>query len=249
MARDRAPKAAVRYGLGVGVLLLLGLVFLVGVRLSLYTVVALVAAALILVVGTGRIFRAAVTREADSITCRYIPWYEGNPYLALVALPLIGIAAIGAPPANHGGPGLWRILGILVVAVTPISLFFFLREWRRCFLRITPSELKASDPSHGYAVKAVRREQVQSIASTTGSLVDNADVTMTQIVYREVGSSADAAEVLLIGPSNSRNAIWLTIEPADLLAALQVWKDGDVNDPGLIDRIELILRGQQPPLA
>lgn len=221
-------------------LVLLGFALLVGAQLSGYTVIALVAAAIILFVGPGRVFRAAVTRQADTITCRYIPWYEGNPYLALVAVPLIGIAAIGAPPANHGGPGLWRILGILIVAVTPVSLFYFLREWRRCLLRISPAELTARHPARRYAMTTIPRGEVQSIVATTGSLANNADATMTEIDYCEAG----AAEALLIGPSNSKSAIWLSVDPDNLLAALQAWKDGDAGDPQLLDRIEAILRGQ-----
>ena len=33
---------------------------------------------------------------------------------------------------------------------------------------------------------------------------------------------------------------------ANPLHALQAWKDGDPNDPGLMDRVEAILRGQAP---
>jgi len=33
-------------------------------------------------------------------------------------------------------------------------------------------------------------------------------------------------------------------DPANLLHALQAWKGGDPNDPGLMDRVEAILRGQ-----
>ncbi len=40
-----------------------------------------------------------------------------------------------------------------------------------------------------------------------------------------------------------------SVEPANLGAALQVWKDGDPNDPGLMDRVEAILRGQAPDSA
>ena len=35
-----------------------------------------------------------------------------------------------------------------------------------------------------------------------------------------------------------------TVDPANLAAGLKAWKDGDPNDPGLMDRVEAILRGQ-----
>jgi hypothetical protein len=37
-----------------------------------------------------------------------------------------------------------------------------------------------------------------------------------------------------------------TVDPANLGAGLQAWKDADPNDPGLMDRVEAILRGQAP---
>jgi hypothetical protein len=40
-----------------------------------------------------------------------------------------------------------------------------------------------------------------------------------------------------------------TVDPANLGAGLQAWKDGDPNDPGLMDRVEAILRGQAPDSA
>jgi hypothetical protein len=34
-----------------------------------------------------------------------------------------------------------------------------------------------------------------------------------------------------------------TVDPVNLGAGLQAWKDGDPIDPGLMDRVEAILRG------
>ena len=35
-----------------------------------------------------------------------------------------------------------------------------------------------------------------------------------------------------------------SVDPADFAAGLHAWRDGDPNDPGLMDRIEAILRGR-----
>jgi len=40
-----------------------------------------------------------------------------------------------------------------------------------------------------------------------------------------------------------------TVDPANLAAGSQAWKDGDPTDPGLMDRVEAILRGQAPDSA
>ena len=40
-----------------------------------------------------------------------------------------------------------------------------------------------------------------------------------------------------------------SVDPANLAAGLQAWKDGDPNDPGLMDRVEAILRGQASSTA
>jgi hypothetical protein len=197
----------------------------------------------LIVIGSGRIFRPAVSRVSDSITCRFIPWYEGNPYGALVVVPLMGIWMIVSASSHPSNGSLFRNLGIVVLAVTPVSLFYFVREWRRCLLRITGSALTLPMPAQGYALREIRRENIQSIEPAVGSHVNNLNTAMTEIVFNPMDSNPSASESVLIGPSNSKNAIWLTVEPANLLAALQAWKNGHSEDRALLDRIEAILRG------
>jgi hypothetical protein len=51
---------------------------------------------------------------------------------------------------------------------------------------------------------------------------------------------------VLFGPTNTLKTSWLTVEQSDLLGGLQAWKYGDPDDPGLMDRVEAILRGKAP---
>jgi len=45
-------------------------------------------------IGSGRVYRPAVTRAGDSITCRYNPWREATFYLSLIGVPLLGCLTI-----------------------------------------------------------------------------------------------------------------------------------------------------------
>ena len=73
---------------------------------------------------------------------------------------------------------------------------------------------------------------------------DNAPA--VQITYQAGNSGPGPATpgTVLFGPTNTKKTAWLTVEQADLLAGLQAWKAGGPNDPGLMDRVEAILRGQ-----
>jgi hypothetical protein len=46
------------------------------------------------------------------------------------------------------------------------------------------------------------------------------------------------------GRAPAEDTVLLMLDPSNLRPALQAWKDGDPNDPGLMDRVEAILRGQ-----
>jgi hypothetical protein len=83
-----------RYVLGGAVCLLTVVAARTG--LQWYWAVVVFCAAVALTLGRRRIFRAGVTRTADEIVCRYIPWYEGNAYFLNVGLPLMGVAMISA---------------------------------------------------------------------------------------------------------------------------------------------------------
>ena len=56
-------------------------------------------------------------------------------------------------------------------------------------------------------------------------------------------ADSDQPATVLIGPTNSKKAVWLTVEQADLVAGLQAWKNADPRDPALLDRVEALLRG------
>ena len=45
-------------------------------------------------VGSGRVYRPAVTRAADAITCRFNPWREAAFYFVLIGVPLAGLMTI-----------------------------------------------------------------------------------------------------------------------------------------------------------
>lgn len=198
-------------------------------------------------VGNGRVYRPAVTRSGDTITCRYSPWREATFYLALLGLPLIGFTAIAwGAMANRGSPVLWWVIGLLTIAATPIPCFVFFRHSRRSLLLISPSSLGVPTPGQQQVFAEIPRELVQSITPTMGRLGNAGTAPITQILYRTADFSSEVSRTVLIGPTNTKRTAWLTVEQSDLLAGLQAWKDGDPDDPGLMDRVEQILCGKVP---
>jgi hypothetical protein len=196
-------------------------------------------------IGSGRIYRPAVTRTGDTIACRYNPWREATFYLSLIGVPLLGCLTIaGASLVDRGSPSFWRIVGILIIAVTPIPVFVLARQSRRSLLRITPSELSVSVPGQQPALTEIPRADVRAISPTTGRLGNGVTAPVTEISYQPANLSPAATQTVLFGPTNTKKTAWLTVEQSDLLGGLHAWKDGDPNDPGLMDRVEAILRGQ-----
>lgn len=198
----------------------------------------------LIAIGRGRIYRPGIARLPDRITCRFIPWSEGDPYWALIIVPLMGVWMIASASEFASTATLVRVVGVFILAVTPVSLFVFAREWRRCFLCITPSALIVSLPTERYALKEIRREDIQSVDPAIGNRMNHVRTAMTRITFHAEDSSPSSPASVLIGPSNSKNAVWLSVEPANLLAALQVWKDADTDNTGLLDHIEPMLRGR-----
>jgi hypothetical protein len=194
----------------------------------------------IIVIGRRRIFRAGITRSADEIVCRYVPWYEGNAYVLIAALPLLGVAFIGA--GFSPGYPVWLQYGgfILLLGVMPLIVYSLVTIWRRNVLRITPSTLFvrfASAPKDG--LSEIRRELVQSI---TPKMIPNAvngiKSLQVEIDYRPNGFSGETSKTVLLG-------LYLSVQPTNLLDALVAWKDATNDDPSeLLDRIERILRGR-----
>ncbi|MEE2853082.1 MAG: hypothetical protein VX424_10580 [Actinomycetota bacterium] len=192
----------------------------------------------IILIGHRRIFRAGVSRTGDEIVCRYIPWYEGNAYSALVLLPLMGVAmvALGLAPGNPR----WLLYGgvILLAGVTPLSLWGIVRMWLRSLLCFSPSMLTVRLAERGSQLTEIRRELVASIEPKLVPLPSRADSLQVAIAYRPAEIGDGTTKTVLLG-------LRLTVPPVNLLNALIAWRDGARDDPGeLLDRIEGILRGR-----
>jgi hypothetical protein len=194
----------------------------------------------IIVIGRRRIFRASVTRFADEIVCRYVPWYEGNAYVLIAALPLLGVAFVGAG-LSPDYPVWLRYGGfILLLGVLPLIVYSLVSIWRRNILRITPSTLFvrfAAAPKDG--LTEIRRELVQSITpKMIPNSVNGIKSLQVEIAYRPVDLTGETPKTVLLG-------LYLSVQPINLLNALVVWNDAATHDPSeLLDRIERILRGQ-----
>lgn len=190
------------------------------------------------VLGRRRIFRAGVSRSADEIECRYIPWYEGNAYFLNLGLPLMGVASTAAGFAP-GNPAWLRFTGIILLVVTPLGTFAALRMWRRCFLRISPSTLTVRLAAPKDESNEITRDRVQSI---TPRMIPNAingtKSLQVEIAYYAVDLSGDTTKTVLLG-------LQLTVQPTNLLNALVAWKEATPDDPTeLLNRIERILLGR-----
>jgi len=192
--------------------------------------------AILIVLGRRRIFRAGVSRTADEIVCRYLPWYEGNAYLMNAAVPLIGVASLAAGFAP-GNPGWLRLVGFVLLGVTPLFVFSVVRMWRRCVLRITPSMLSIRLAAPRDESIEIQRGCVETITPKTVANGVSGGSLQVEIAYRTADSSGGTIKTLLLG-------LQLTVEPANLAHGLLVWNDGAGGEPTeLLDRIEGILRG------
>jgi len=230
-------------------MLLIAAVFAVFPPERNWTLVAAAAGAgvVLTIVGSGRVYRPAVTKTGDSITCRFDPWREGSFYLLLFGMPLfILIPIAGASSLGSVSPNFWRLLGVFLLALTLRFLFVFVGQRRSSLLRISPGALAVSVPGHGDGMAEIHREAVESVTATTGKLRNNDTAPVTQINYHPKDSAGGGTRTVLFGPTNSKKIAWLTVEQSDLLAGLQAWKDGDPNDPGLMDRVEQLLCGSRP---
>lgn len=227
-------RRALRHSIGGASCLMAVIGVMVGAGWSLSVTLAAIGA--VILIGPRRIFHAAVSRTGGEIVCRYIPWYEGSAYSTTLLLPLIGIAsvALGFEPGN---PAWLRFTGLLLLGVTPLTVYGVVRMWRRCLLRITPSALTVRLVDRGSELTEIRRELVESIEPR---LIAQARLQSLQvaITYRPVAAGADATKTLLLG-------LRLTVQPVNLLNALVAWNDGAHDNPSeLLDRIERTLRGQ-----
>ncbi|BCQ09747.1 hypothetical protein JMUB5695_03197 [Mycobacterium heckeshornense] len=227
-------KNAVRYSFGGALCLLAGINVLIGSAWYLALGVAVTGG--IIIVGQRRIFRAAVSRSGDEIICRYIPWCEGNAYSTLVLIPLMGVASIAAGYAP-GNPAWLRVTGIIILGVTPLTVYGIVRMWLRCLLRITPSALVVRLAERGSELTEIRRELVESIEPKRTPQPVSGTWLQVAITYRAIDVGSDTTKTVVLG-------LRLTVQPINLLNALVVWKDGANDNPSeLLDRVEQVLRG------
>ncbi|MCG5432786.1 hypothetical protein LV457_10860 [Mycobacterium sp. MYCO198283] len=200
-----------------------------------YLPLGLAAAGVGILVGVRRrIFRPGVTRSGHEVICRYVPWYEGNAYGAVVVLTLFGVAMVRAGYAP-GYPMWFRFGGLVVLGGGMLALYGVIRMWRRCFLRITSSALTVR-VAKGDATD-LRRKQVKSInPKVVRNAVNGAESLQVEITYDAADSSSDQLKTVLLGQQ-------LSVEPVNLLNALMTWKNLGEGDSGeLLERIERILR-------
>ena len=199
--------------------------------------------AVLLLLGNSPLFKVAINREPDAIACRYVPWYEPGPYLSAGAGTVLGLWCVAAA-FRPGFGGMFGVFGAAILVLIPIIVMKFLRGYRRCSLRIAPGALSVPDPGRDYVMTEIPRERIQSIAPAGEAAgFGSSTYRVTDITYGAVDSGS-AARTVRVGQAPAEDTVWLTLDPSNLRPALHAWKDGDPDDPGLMDRVEAILRGQ-----
>lgn len=229
-------RRRLRYAIGTALFLLTLLAARTG--LPWYWALTMVCVACMLILGRRRIFRPGVTRTTNEIVCRYIPWFEGNAYFLIVGLPLMAIASIAAGYAP-GNPTWLRYGGIILLCLMPLIVFSALSMWRRCILRISPSELTVRLAAPGDVGTEIPRERIQSItAKEVPNSVSGVPSLQVEIAYQPTDASDAAPKTVLLG-------LQLTVQPYNLLNALLAWNERTGDDPEeLLDRIERLLLGR-----
>ena len=187
-----------------------------------------------------RVLRAGISRTPTEIVCRYIPWYQGNFFLLCVALPLLGISALGLGFGLGVGGILDAIAGIVLLALTLPSFRSQARLWRRCQLRIGRSELAIEVIQAGAAPISIPRQAFQAIDTKTVDVgTDGSTARYLALVY---GGGGGQPETIQIGRQTAESGLLLSVKLQNLERALAAWKDGGSDDPELLDRVEAILR-------
>lgn len=201
-----------------------------------HTIATVLCAATIIMLGQRRIFRPSVTRTAEGIVCRYIPWYEGNVYVLCLVLPLMGVSAIAAG-CDPGNPEWFKFIGIGLIALTPLFVYSMVRIWRLSRLSITPSALTVPLAAPGFQPTEIRREQIESITPVIAPSGLSRSL-QVEVSYRADDTGNDEIKKALLGP-------YLTVKPINLANALTAWEDAAIDDPDeLLDLIERILRSK-----
>ena len=202
----------------------------------------LAALGVVVFLGFGRpLFGVGVDRPgAQEVRCRFVPWYQAGALLSSVVLPIIGITAIAQGKAPDMpfwvGYGGWFLL-ILGIVFAGFTVMMAVRNR----LRFSPSSLSVRTLQ---SQRDIPRDHVQAITSRmVPAGVTRKPTLHVDLTYIPVGG----------GDQDSRTSSLIdtqfSVDPTNLLHALHAWKDGDPNDPGLMDRVEAILRGQAPSTA
>ena len=223
-----------RYCAG-GLLCLLAIAGLISGGRWFWSLISLCAAYLI-VLGRRRIFRPGITRAADEIVCRYLPWYEGNAIFGCVLLPLMGVAAVAAG-YTPGNPSWLRFVGGVLLLVTPLSVYSVVSMWRRCILVISESALMVRLAGPKDELTTIPRRSILSISPKMVPNGVSGESLQVKIDYASQDSTGDSAKTVLLG-------LQLTVRPVDLPNALSTWNEGASDPSELMDRVERILRGR-----
>lgn len=226
-AQRRRPSPF-RLFLAASLVIVAALGVLTGTRWQL-TVTVMVALALALLGGGRRVFKAAVYRTGDEVICRYAPWYESYTYGAGLLFPLLGVTALGSATPSDAEWG--RVIGYFLIALGGLFAVFSVFMGSVSRLRITPSTLIIQIGR----TTGLLRSDIRSISPRIlKSGINGAGTLHVDVVYVPQ-SDRNSTKTLMLGSQ-------FTVEPTNLLAALQMWQDSDPNDPQLLDRIETVLR-------
>ena len=191
------------------------------------------------------LYGTGVIRDGEAIVCRYVPWLEGTCYV-LPMFVAFGITAIGLG-GRPGYPGFSRYIGIGLLALTPLGLLAMARLRRLSVLRITPEAITVQAPGRPYPSQLFRSQPVEITRGSVEAVASKftpmaAQIAHeVQITYRT--NDSEAPKTWVFGPPSPCQ---LTVEPSNLLTALQMWKDADAGDPGLMSRLEPILSSRTP---
>lgn len=219
----------------IGVLLLAGVLALI--QAEWYLSVFLAAVGIMMLLRLGRpLFRAAVYRTSEQeITCRLIPWYQANTLAAALMFPVMGASLIAAGRAP-GNPAWLGYAGYFILIFGAVIVLFALLTWIFNLLSITPSELTIRTLRRR---RSIPRDHVQAITPRM----------LPSGVYRDPKLHVDLTYVPDGDGQSSRTMALLdtqvSVDPANLAAALEMWTIGSPNDRHLMASVEAILRGSR----
>lgn len=232
-SRPKRRLSAFASVVALGLLVLGGIGALQGMGWSLS--LGLAAGGVLIFLGLGRpLFRIAIDRpSAQEVRCRFVPWYQANTLLTSVMFPIIGLVMI--VQGREAGSPFWLRYGGYFIVVFGVAAGFLALFQSTNRLSFTPASLWVRIGRRF----EIPRERVVAIkprmftSTGTGKTTRHWD-----LVYVPAGGGANR-----IMPMLDRQ---FSVEPDNLGAALQAWKDGDSDEPGLMDRVEALLRRQAP---